>query len=66
MRYSVRVTFHVNADSKELAGEAVESALDVMFGMHWHDMQMKGACIDNAAVLHAYTREHDAGSEAGT
>lgn len=66
MRYSVRVTFHVNAESKELAGEAVESALDAMFLMHWRDLQVPGAYIDNAAVLHAYTREHDAGSEAET
>lgn len=65
MRYSVRVTFHVNADSKELAGEAVESALDVMFGMYWHDMQTEGAYLDNATVLHKYTVAHDAGSEAG-
>jgi hypothetical protein len=66
MRYSVRVTFHVNADSKELANEAVESALDAMFGMHWRDMQTEGAYIDNATVLHKYTVAHDAGSEAGT
>lgn len=66
MRYSVRTTFHVEAPSRELAGEAVESALDVMFGMHWHDMQIEGAYIDNAVVLHKHIVEHHAGSEAET
>lgn len=61
MRYSVRATFHVDADTPELAAEAVEGALDALFFVHWRDMQIPGAYIHNAVVLHSHTT----GSEAG-
>jgi hypothetical protein len=60
MRYSVRATFHVDATTEALAEAAVESALDLLFGVHWRDLQVPGAYIHNAVVLHSHTT----GSEA--
>jgi hypothetical protein len=71
MRYSVPVTFHVDAASRELAGERVEATLDMLFGMHWRDLQSPGAYINNASVIHKritgpheHVGERDAGSVA--
>jgi hypothetical protein len=66
MRYSVRTTFHVESPSPEQAGEAVESALDLLFGLHWRDLASPYGYIHNATVLHKHIQPVVAGSEADT